>query len=76
METTTEPAYGSVEYYADLLGDCATNGGFTRLDSLTIHFVDDVANAAFHERSDRLDRIRNVLAAARLVRDEIEAAGR
>lgn len=74
METTTEHVYGSVGYYADLLGDCATNGGLTRLDSLTIHFVDDVANAPFHEGADRLGRIRNVLAAATLVRANLAAA--
>lgn len=72
------PTYGSVDYYADLLRDCATNGGYTRLDSLTIYFVDDVANAQFHQHdgADRLGRIRNVLAAAQLVRAEIQAADR
>lgn len=72
------PEYGSVDYYASLLGDCVTNGGLTRLDSLTIFFIDDVANAPFHERegADRLARIRNVLAAAEQISDEIQAARR
>jgi hypothetical protein len=76
MQTNTMPAYGSVDYYADLLRDCATNGGFTRLDSLTIHFLDDVANAKFHEGADRLGRVRNVLTARELVAEEIRAARR
>lgn len=72
---TERPAYGSVEYYTRLLrDDCVTNGGgFSKLDSLTIHFVDDISLAAFHHGADRLGRIRNLLVAAKAVRAELEA---
>lgn len=76
MSAAIAAEYGTVEYYVDLLGDCAANGGLTRLDSLTIHFVEDVAGAPFHEGADRLGRIRNVLSAAKLVRAEVLAAER
>ena len=68
METTAKPAYGTVDYYADLLR------GERNRQGLTLHYIDDLANDPIHEDAaqggSRLDRIRNVLAAAELVRRE------
>jgi len=72
MESTTKPAYGTVDYYVSLLRH------ERNLPGLTLHFIDDLANDPTHEDSSvggsRLDRIRNVLAAAEIVRAEV--AGR
>lgn len=77
MDTvTTKPKYGTVEYYAELVRTNAER----HLDSFTLHLINDLANDPFHEHDgqdgSRLTRIRNVLAAAELVRAEQRAAGR
>lgn len=70
METTAKPVYGSVDYYADLL---RSNDGHLR-EGLALSLIDDLANHPFHDDNgqdgSRLDRIRNILAAEKLVRAE------
>lgn len=71
MDTVTRPPrYGSIDYYARLLRPQADE----MLNGATLHLVDDLANDPIHELDagdgSRLDRIRNLLAAAEAVRDE------
>lgn len=77
LATGQRAEYGSVEYYRAIFGQAAAEGGgLGSVDGLVLNFVADVANAPFHEGIDRLARIRSVLAAAELVRDEIRASWR
>lgn len=80
MDTVTRPPrYGSIDYYARLLRPQADEMlNDEMLNGVTLHLVDDLANDPIHELDagdgSRLDRIRNLLAAAELVR--AERAGR
>lgn len=72
---TTTPKYGTADYYVELIRPNAE----LYLDSFTLYLVDDLANHPIHDDGQdgsRLQRIRNVLAAAELVRAEMRAAGR
>lgn len=64
-------AYGSIAYYADLIG------GAYPADGLILTLIDDQANHPIHDTDvGRLDNIRNLLTAARQVREAMRQAGR
>jgi hypothetical protein len=72
---TARPAYGTIDYYVELIRSNAER----YLDSFTLYLIDDLANHPVHDDGQdgsRLDRIRNILAAAELVRAELREAAR
>lgn len=67
----TRPAYGTVEYYASLIRSNAVH----HMNGIALYLIEDLANHPIHDENDagRLDRIRNILAAVKLVAAEVEA---
>lgn len=78
-ELTAGPAYGTVEFFAEMLGRYSRDEKY--LSQLTIRLVDQALNfvteSAWVQYTDaeRLTHARNVLAAAELVREEMRQAG-
>lgn len=70
---TTQPAYGSVEHYADMIRRHANTQDEARAVALAV--VEQTANHGGDD-GERLARVRNVLAAVEQVLAEIQAAGR
>lgn len=67
----TRPAIGTVDYYADLIRRHAKAADETR--AVTVGIIEVIAEADHKAPSVRVDHIRNVLAAAKLIRDEMQA---
>lgn len=76
MDTvTTEPAYGSVEYYAPMLASFAGPGEEKWFLGLAVDLIENaLTEGSKYPDSARLAHARNVLAAAELARADMKAA--
>jgi hypothetical protein len=69
VDTVTKPEFGSLEYCAGIIRRYATNTDV--INPLALGIIEGLLESAEYTDAARLGFIRNALAAANLVRDEL-----